>query len=84
MDVVLNGIEPEDQVDPIRRTIEADFGVKARYDRANLMDPAGVLELMAGAEERFGGVDVLVNNAGISSSRRSRISRTRNGRRSST
>ena len=28
MNIVLNGIEPEDQVDPIRRAIEADFGVK--------------------------------------------------------
>ena len=65
MNIVLNGIEPEDQVDPIRRAIEADFGVKARYDRANLMDPAGVVSLMAGADERFGSVDVLVNNAGI-------------------
>lgn len=65
MNIVLNGIEPEDQVDPIRRTIESDFGVKARYDRANLMDPAGVVSLMAGADERFGSVDVLVNNAGI-------------------
>jgi 3-hydroxybutyrate dehydrogenase len=65
MNIVLNGIEPEDQIDPIRREIEADFGIKARYDRANLMEPAGVRDLMAGADERFGSVDVLVNNAGI-------------------
>ncbi len=65
MNLVLNGIEPEDQVDPIRRAIEADFGVKAHYDRANLMDPAGVRALMAGADKRFGRVGVLVNNAGI-------------------
>ena len=65
MNLVLNGIEPQDQVDPIRREIEADFGVRAHYDRANLMDPAGVRALMAGADERFGSVDVLVNNAGI-------------------
>lgn len=65
MNLVLNGIEPEDQVDPIRRELEADFGVKARYDRANLMDASGVRDLMAAADERFGSVDVLVNNAGI-------------------
>jgi 3-hydroxybutyrate dehydrogenase len=65
MNVVLNGIEPEDQIEPIRKAIEADFGVGARYDRANLMAPAGVAELIDGAVDAFGAVDVLVNNAGI-------------------
>lgn len=65
MNVVLNGIEPEAQIEPLRAAIEAEFGVKATYDRANLMDPPGVVELMAGAEAAFGRVDVLVNNAGI-------------------
>ncbi len=65
MNVVLNGIEPEAQIEPIRVAIEAEFGVKATYDRADLMDPAGVVELMTRAEEAFGRVDVLVNNAGI-------------------
>ncbi len=65
MNVVLNGIEPEDQIEPLRAGLAEEFGVEAVYDRANLMDPAGVAELMTGAEARFGGVDVLVNNAGI-------------------
>jgi len=65
MNIVLNGIEPEEQIEPIRHAIEAEYGVKSRYDRANLMDPAGVRALMAGADERFGSVDVLVNNVGI-------------------
>lgn len=65
MNLVLNGIEPEDQVDPIRSAIEADFSVKAWYDRANLMEASGVRDLIAAADERFGSVDVLVDNAGI-------------------
>ncbi len=65
MDIVLNGIEPEDQIEPIRAELAKEFGVEVVYDRANLMDPAGVTELMTGAEARFGRVDVLVNNAGI-------------------
>lgn len=65
MNIVLNGIEPEDEVEPIRAGMAKEFGVDVTYDRANLMDPAGVTELMTGAEARFGRVDVLVNNAGI-------------------
>ncbi|MBE0414776.1 3-hydroxybutyrate dehydrogenase [Yoonia sp.] len=65
MNVVLNGIEPEVQIEPIRAGLATEFGVDVIYDRANLMDPAGVVALMTGAEARFGPVDVLVNNAGI-------------------
>lgn len=65
MNVVLNGIEPEDQIEPIRAGLAEAAGVDVAYDRANLMDPAGVTGLMTGAEARFGRVDVLVNNAGI-------------------
>ena len=65
MNIVLNGIEPEDEIEPIRAGLAKEFGVEVVYDRANLMDPAGVTELMTGAEARFGRVDVLVNNAGI-------------------
>lgn len=65
MNVVLNGIEPEVEIEPIRAALAAETGVDVIYDRANLMDPAGVVELMTGAEARFGRVDVLVNNAGI-------------------
>ncbi len=39
MNVVLNGIEPEAQIELIRAAFEADFGVKTTYDRANFMDP---------------------------------------------
>lgn len=65
MNVVMNGIEPAEHIDPIRRAIESGFGIRAHYDRANLMDPAGARELMMGCVESFGSVDVLVNSAGI-------------------
>ncbi len=65
LNVVLNGIEPEAEVEPLRRSVEADFGVEAIYDRANLLDPTGVAGLIEAAKTRFGTVDVLVNNAGI-------------------
>lgn len=65
MNLVLNGIEAEVEVEPTRAGLAGEFGVDVIYDRANLMDPAGVVELMTGAEARFGRVDVLVNDAGI-------------------
>jgi len=65
MNIVLNGIESEEQVEEMRARIANEFGVDVTYDRANLMNPAGVSELMTGAEARYGRVDVLVNNAGI-------------------
>lgn len=65
MNVVLNGIEPAEQVEPARLAIEKKFGVKAIYSPANMMKPEGVRSLIAAAEAAFGQVDVLVNNAGI-------------------
>jgi len=65
MNVVMNGIEPEAEIEPECAAIAARFGVEVVYDRANLMQPEGARELVDGAIGRFGGVDVLVNNAGI-------------------
>jgi len=65
MNIVMNGIEPVDQVEPDRAAIEAEFGVKAIYCPANMMKPEGAQELIQAGVEAFGQVDVLVNNAGI-------------------
>ncbi len=64
MNIVMNGIEPADDVEPIRKEIEA-MGVKAIYCPANMMKPEGCKELTDAALEAFGRIDVLVNNAGI-------------------
>src|SRR6266851_4343249 len=48
----------------LARKIEAAGG-RARSARADVADAAAVARLFAGAETAFGGVDVLVNNAGI-------------------
>jgi len=65
MNVVLNGIEPAEQVEPARLAIEQKYGVKALYNPANMMTAQGARDLVAAAEAAFGQVDVLVNNAGI-------------------
>jgi 3-hydroxybutyrate dehydrogenase len=63
--IVLNGIGAPADVEKERSAIENDFGVKAVYSPANMMKPSEIAEMIVLAEKTFGGVDVLVNNAGI-------------------
>lgn len=63
--IVLNGIGAPVDVEKARSNIENDFGVKAIYSPADMSKPTEIAEMIALAEKTFGGVDVLVNNAGI-------------------
>ena len=63
--IVLNGFGDAAAIEAERAGIEAEFGVKAAYDGADMTDPAAIATMVAAAETRFGGVDILVNNAGI-------------------
>ena len=63
--IVLNGIEPADEIESARKALEDAHGIKAIYSNANLMQPDGARELIAAGESAFGQIDVLVNNAGI-------------------
>jgi 3-hydroxybutyrate dehydrogenase len=63
--VVLNGFGDPAAIEAERAGIEAEFGVKASYDGADMTDGAAIAAMIAAAEARFGGVDILVNNAGI-------------------
>jgi len=65
MNIVMNGIEAPEDVEQARIELEAQFGIKAVYSRANMMKPEGAAELITMAEDSFGRIDVLVNNAGI-------------------
>jgi len=62
---MLNGLGDAAEIEKVRAAIEADFGVKALFSPANLMDPEAVKQLIADAQAAFGAVDILVNNAGI-------------------
>ena len=65
MNVMMNGIEPRDEIQPICDRLAEAHGVKVAYEPANMMAPDGVRDLIGAAEAAFGHVDVLVNNAGI-------------------
>jgi 3-hydroxybutyrate dehydrogenase len=63
--VVINGFGQTDEIERERAGIEAEFGVKAAYSAADMTKPDEIVTMVRGAEERFGSVDLLVNNAGI-------------------
>jgi 3-hydroxybutyrate dehydrogenase len=65
MNVLLNGLGDPQQIEETRKAIEAEFKVRAIYSPANMTQPSEIRDMIALAEKTFGGVDVLVNNAGI-------------------
>jgi 3-hydroxybutyrate dehydrogenase len=63
--VVLNGLGLQDEIERLRKRIETEHGVKARYHPANMMEADEIGGLIRYAESEFGRLDILVNNAGI-------------------
>jgi 3-hydroxybutyrate dehydrogenase len=63
--VTLNGFGDAAAIEHERATIEREFGVRARFSTADMSQPDAIAELMRSAEDAFGRIDLLVNNAGI-------------------
>ena len=63
--IVINGFGAPDAIEQERAGIEVDFGVKARYSPADMAHGGAIAAMIAEAEAEFGGVDILVKNAGI-------------------
>ncbi|SFC91738.1 3-hydroxybutyrate dehydrogenase [Flexibacter flexilis DSM 6793] len=61
--VAFNGLEANGA--EIAAAIGQEFGVKTTFSAANMLNPDQIAQMIADAEAAFGGVDVLVNNAGI-------------------
>src|SRR4029078_8548639 len=65
MDVMLNGFGDAVDIKRARGMIEKDFGVRTAYSSADMSKPAEIVEMVHAAQQSFGKVDVLVNNAGV-------------------
>ncbi|WP_421830930.1 3-hydroxybutyrate dehydrogenase [Larkinella sp.] len=61
--LILNGLEANGP--QLAETMAAEFSINVVFDPANMLDPAALRTMVSRAGERFGGIDVLVNNAGI-------------------
>lgn len=63
--VLFNGFGDAKEIEALHTGVAAEFGVKTAHHNADMSKPAEIEAMMAFAAEKFGGVDVLVNNAGI-------------------
>ena len=65
MNIVLNGFGDAAEIEALRERLAREHGVDVHYDGADMSRGDQIEAMMTGAAERFGGIDVLVNNAGI-------------------
>jgi 3-hydroxybutyrate dehydrogenase len=63
--ITVNGFGDTAAIEKARGGIEKEFGVKAQYSPADMSKPAEIAAMIRTAEQAFGSLDVLVNNAGI-------------------
>ncbi len=64
-DIVLNGFGKADEIEFLRSETERRFGVRVRYSGADMSRPEQVRQLAQLAQDAFGRIDIVVNNAGI-------------------
>ncbi|QNR96029.1 3-hydroxybutyrate dehydrogenase [Stenotrophomonas sp. 169] len=64
-DIVLNGFGDAQEIERIRSSLEAEFGVWVTHDGADLSRGDALREMIDRAVEKMGRIDILVNNAGI-------------------
>jgi 3-hydroxybutyrate dehydrogenase len=65
MNIILNGLGDRATIEAFGTELSQKFGVEITYDPANMMVPDEIVAMIRAGETRFGGIDVLVNNAGI-------------------
>lgn len=61
--VAFNGLEENGE--EIAAAVAAEFGVKTIFSPANMLNTREILDFVQLAQDTFGSIDVLVNNAGI-------------------
>jgi len=62
-DVVIHGLNAAVALEAIRAGLERDHGVRAISSGADLRNVQAIVDMIATAQHRLGGIDILVNNA---------------------
>jgi 3-hydroxybutyrate dehydrogenase len=65
VNVMINGFGQPDEIETARARLQSRFGVGALYSPADMSRPAEIKDMIDQALAEFGGVDILINNAGI-------------------
>lgn len=63
--IILHGLEPVEQIQKASEHLRSTFGVSVIYSRANLTVVSEIEALIEDAQQTFGAVDILINNAVI-------------------
>jgi 3-hydroxybutyrate dehydrogenase len=64
-DVMLNGFGDPAEIARLRSGLAAEHGVRIGYSPADMAKPAEIRGLVADTAAQLGGLDILINNAGI-------------------
>jgi 3-hydroxybutyrate dehydrogenase len=64
-DVVLNGFGNAAEIAELQKRLATEFNAKVEFSGADMSKPDAIAEMIAMTLEKFGRLDVLVNNAGI-------------------
>jgi 3-hydroxybutyrate dehydrogenase len=65
INLVLNGFGNAQEIETLRAGLAKEHKIEVIYSPADLSKPADIAQMMAKAESELGGVDILLNNAGI-------------------
>jgi 3-hydroxybutyrate dehydrogenase len=65
INVMLNGFGDPGEITAIRNRLAGEYGIQVGFNGADMTKPAEIGALFSMANEMFGAVDVIVNNAGI-------------------
>lgn len=65
LNIMLNGFGDANEIETMRAWLATEASVEVAHHGADMTKPDEISDLFCTAEERFGSVDVVVNNAGI-------------------